>query len=117
MGPMRAVFKADNEETAGTFSVSEWWLEPKTKGPGPHAHPYDHAYYILEGTVSVLIDDEWASHAKGAFILIPGGTKHDFENRGTTRAGFLSFNNEAGFEDDLPDIVEWFAKRPLERIR
>lgn len=28
MGQMRAVFKADADETAGRYSVSEWWLSP-----------------------------------------------------------------------------------------
>src|SRR5207253_3254376 len=39
MGPMRAIFKADRDETAGRYSVSEWWLEPHTRGPGVHLHP------------------------------------------------------------------------------
>src|SRR3954467_8824250 len=28
LGPLRAVFKADGEETLGRYSISEWWLEP-----------------------------------------------------------------------------------------
>jgi hypothetical protein len=35
---MRAVFRADGGETADTYSISEWWLEPGTPGPGPHSH-------------------------------------------------------------------------------
>ena len=38
MGRIRAVFKADRDETAGRYSVSEWWLEPRTRGPDVHAH-------------------------------------------------------------------------------
>ena len=34
MGAMTAVFKADGKESAGSYSISEWWLEPYTKGPG-----------------------------------------------------------------------------------
>ena len=37
MGRIGAVFKADGEETAGRYSISEWWLEPNTQGPGAHA--------------------------------------------------------------------------------
>lgn len=113
MGRMSAVFKADNLETAQGYSISEWWLEAKTKGPGTHAHGYDHAYYVLDGTMSVLIGDEWVDCEKGAFILIPAGTPHDFENRGVDRSGILSFNNVAGFEDQMPGIVSWIAEHPL----
>jgi hypothetical protein len=41
MGRMRAIFKADSDESAGRYSVSEWWLEPRTRGPEVHAHPED----------------------------------------------------------------------------
>ena len=30
MGRMRAAFFADRAETAGRYSISEWWLEPRT---------------------------------------------------------------------------------------
>ena len=36
MGPVHAVFKADGDETRGRYSISEWWLEPYTRGPGAH---------------------------------------------------------------------------------
>jgi mannose-6-phosphate isomerase-like protein (cupin superfamily) len=112
MGRMSSVFKADGAETAETYSVSEWWLEPNTKGPGTHSHDDDHVYYILEGVMSIFVDGAWSECSKGTFILIPGGAPHDFENRSQSRAGFLNFNNQSGFEDDMPSIVNWFAENP-----
>jgi hypothetical protein len=38
MGRISAVFKADGDETAKRYSISEWWLEPNTQGPGAHSH-------------------------------------------------------------------------------
>ena len=113
MGRMRAVFKADREETATGYSISEWWLEPNTRGPGVHAHPDDHVFYVIEGTVSVLIDGEWSHAHRGSYVLIPGGTSHDFENRETSRCGFISLNVPGGFETQMPMIVQWFAANPL----
>ena len=112
MGRIQSVFKADGAETANTFSASEWWLEPNTQGPGPHAHDEDHAYYVLEGIMSIAIEGKWADCPKGSFILIPGGIRHDFQNRSASRAGILSFNNRAGFEEKMPDIVDWFKENP-----
>ena len=28
------MFKADGDETAQAYSISEWWLDANTKGPG-----------------------------------------------------------------------------------
>jgi mannose-6-phosphate isomerase-like protein (cupin superfamily) len=113
MGRMRAVFKADTAETDSRYSVSEWWLDPNTKGPGIHAHPEDHVFYVIEGTVSISIDGEWSHAVRGSYALIPGGTPHDFENHGTVRCGFISLNVPGGFELAMPGIVQWFAANPL----
>ena len=51
MGRIRAVFKADGDETARAYSVSEWWLDANTTGPGAHAHPEDNVFYVIEGTM------------------------------------------------------------------
>jgi mannose-6-phosphate isomerase-like protein (cupin superfamily) len=112
MGRMQAIFKADTTETESRYSISEWWLEPNTHGPGVHAHAEDHVYYVIDGTVSVQIDGHWSAAQRGAYVLIPGGTPHDFENRGVERCGFISFNAPGGFELRLPDIVAWFADNP-----
>jgi quercetin dioxygenase-like cupin family protein len=114
MGRMHAVFKADRDETANGYSLSEWWLEPRTTGPGQHAHEEDHAFYVLDGTLSVQIEEVWTDAAKGSYVLIPGGTRHTFENRGTVRAGFLSLNVPGGFEERLPDIAEAMSGADLE---
>ena len=66
MGRIQAVFKADGSETDGAYSISEWWLEPNTSGPGAHAHPEDDVFYVLEGTMSVLIGDRWIDASRRA---------------------------------------------------
>jgi quercetin dioxygenase-like cupin family protein len=113
MGRMRAIFLADGEETDARYSISEWWIEPRTRGPGTHAHPDDHIFYVLAGTVSLLIDGEWTDAIRGSYALIPGGVPHDFENRGSEECGFISINAPAGFERSMPGIVKWFADHPL----
>ena len=41
MGRIAALFKADGTETEHRYSISEWWLDAHTQGPGAHAHPED----------------------------------------------------------------------------
>lgn len=111
MGRIDAVFKADGGETAQTYSISEWWLEPNTQGPGAHSHPEDDVFYVIAGTMSVRVGDEWVDAQPGAFVLIPGGMTHDFENRGNVRAGVLNFSN-GPFEHAMPMIAGYFAEHP-----
>lgn len=111
MGRIAAIFKADEAETADKYSISEWWLEPYTQGPGAHSHPEDDVFYVLEGTMSFRIGDVWQDAERGAFVLVPGGTVHDFENRGSVRAGVLNFSSGI-FEPDMPAIADWFREHP-----
>ena len=112
MGRISAVFKADGDETQKGYTISEWWLEPLTKGPGPHAHPEDDIFYVIEGTMSILLGDRWVDAAEGSFVLIPSNMTHDFENRSTERAGVLSFGIPGDFEKKMPEIQAWFRENP-----
>jgi mannose-6-phosphate isomerase-like protein (cupin superfamily) len=112
MGSISAVFKADGEESAGNYSISEWWLEPYSKGPGAHSHEEDDIFFVIEGTMSFLVGDEWKEAPKGSFVLAPGGITHDFENRGAVRAGVLNFSVPGNFEQHMPQIVSWFEQHP-----
>jgi mannose-6-phosphate isomerase-like protein (cupin superfamily) len=112
MGRISAVFKADEKETRSRYSVSEWWLEPRTQGPGSHSHDEDDLFYVIEGVMNVRVGEEWFECPKGAFVLVPGGVTHDFENRGSVRAGVLNFSSPGPFEPEMPGIVEWFVQNP-----
>ena len=112
MGRISAVFKADGDETQRGYSVSEWWLESHTRGPGAHSHDEYDIFYVIEGTMSILVGNRWVDAAKGSFVLAPGGVTHDFENRSSTRAGVLNFSIPGDFEKNMPAIAEWFAENP-----
>lgn len=109
LGPMTAVFKADENETNTAYSISEWFLEPRSEGPTPHQHDdRDQVFYIIEGIVSVLVGDQWIEAEKGAFVRIPKNTVHTFANRTDVRAGMLNFDVPGGFERDMPAMAAWF---------
>lgn len=111
LGKGEAVFKADGDEGAGLYSISEWWLEPHAKGPGAHSHEEDDVFYVLEGTMSFFVGDRWIDAKKGSFVLAPGGVKHDFENRTDARAAMLNVSAPGNFEEHMPGIAEWFRNR------
>ena len=114
MGRMTAVFKADLKETDSTLSVSEWWIEPNTEGPHIHKHPETHIFYVIEGCLAVYLQDrDWFEAEKGSYIYIPGEIEHSFENRSNDKVGFISINTPGGFEQSIPDIVNYFEDNPL----
>jgi mannose-6-phosphate isomerase-like protein (cupin superfamily) len=111
MGPVNAVFKADGDETRNQYSISEWWLEPYTRGPGAHRHEEDDVFFVIEGTMSFLVGDAWIDAPKGSLVIAPGGTAHDFENRTAERAGALNLSVPGDFEPHMGGIAAWFRAR------
>jgi mannose-6-phosphate isomerase-like protein (cupin superfamily) len=114
MGPVHAVFKADGDETRGRYSISEWWLEPYTRGPGAHEHEEDDVFFVIEGTMSFFVGGAWFDAPKGSLVIAPGGTPHDFENRTAKRAGALNVSVPGDFEpyvQGADGIAAWFRAR------
>ena len=111
MGAMRAVFNADGTETAQRYSISEWWLEPGTPGPGAHSHEgEDDVFYVIEGTAHFLIGRRWIRAPRGTFVCAPAGVTHDFANRTKKKVGILNVSIPGGFEKDMPAIVKWYRE-------
>jgi len=112
LGPMTAVFKADENETGEKYSISEWWLEPASEGPAAHMHAdKDQVFYVLEGTIAVFVADKWIEAGKGSFIRIARNTMHTFANRTREKAGMLNIDVPGGFERDLPAMEDWFKEK------
>ena len=63
--------------------------------------------------MSIRIGKRWIDAPKGSFVLVPGGTVHDFENRSRRRAGMLNVSAPGNFEEHMPGIAQWFRDRPL----
>ncbi|MEO7113538.1 MAG: cupin domain-containing protein [Polyangiaceae bacterium] len=117
MGSLHAIFKADGDETRSAYSISEWWLEPYTRGPGAHQHDEDDVFFVIEGTMSFFVGAEWIDAPKGSLVIAPGGTPHDFENRTAKRAGALNLSVPGDFEPNMKGIAEWFRARPAAASR
>lgn len=111
MGSMSGVFFADGMETDNRYSVSEWWLEPNSSGPGAHAHDeYEELFYTLEGVMTFQVGDKFVNAPRGSFIRIPPGMVHDFMNKCNERAGVLNIKIPGGFEKDIRGYVRWFEE-------
>ena len=117
MGALHAVFKADGAETDKRYSISEWWLEPYSKGTAAHSHAEDDVFFVIEGTVSFFVGGKWVNAPKGTVVIAPANTPHDFQNRTAKRAGALNLSVPGDFEPQMKGIARWFRKRSEEDSR
>lgn len=68
-------------------------------GPPPHRHSHeDESFYIVEGTLALLLGDETVIASPGDFVQIPRGVVHAFKNTGTVNARMLAVNTPGGIE-------------------
>jgi quercetin dioxygenase-like cupin family protein len=76
---------------------------PAGAGPPPHQHPWDEAYYVLDGQLEVLVGDRVLSLSAGEFVHVPAGTVHNFRMKSAT-AKFLSVNSGRGASAFFTDL-------------
>lgn len=86
---------ADNTDHA--WSLMEVRL-PLQAGPPPHDHPWDEAYYVIEGAVRFFLGGNDRLAQAGDFIYAPGGTLHGFQGASEQAARLLIFDAPAHAE-------------------
>src|SRR5271170_4354973 len=92
---------------------------PEGSGPPPHSHPWDEAFYVIDGEVAFGVGDKVLVANPGGFVHLPAGTAHWFRfGKGggkmvsvTSREGaskmFTDFDREIAPEKpDLGRLVE-----------
>jgi mannose-6-phosphate isomerase-like protein (cupin superfamily) len=83
-------FKAVADQDGGDFSLMERTLPPGGRRPPPHRHTNcSEAYFVLDGQVAVIVEDEELIVRPEGFVLVPRGTAHTFGNAGEDQARLL----------------------------
>jgi quercetin dioxygenase-like cupin family protein len=96
--------KATGEKTGGAYSLVEVTITGQ--GPPQHVHgAEEEAFYVIEGTVNIQLDDEVVTGTPGSFVLIPRGTVHTFWNAGQSPAKLLVIVSPPGMEDYLAEVI------------
>jgi quercetin dioxygenase-like cupin family protein len=103
---------ADATDTGGRWSMMEQLL-PKGSGPPPHKHLWsDETFYILDGTITFLLENEIRTATKGAFIHVARNTRHAFRvDSGTAR--FLNGYTPASMELLVAEVGRRTEQRTL----
>ncbi|MDX1437515.1 MAG: cupin domain-containing protein [Anaerolineales bacterium] len=90
MGDLEMDYKVSFERTPSGVAVHEWTLGPRRIASPPHKHEYeDEIFYILEGELTVLHDDDITTAGPDSYIVLPRGHFHTFWNSATVPVRLL----------------------------
>ncbi|MGC1238621.1 MAG: cupin domain-containing protein [Acidimicrobiales bacterium] len=83
-------FKALAELDNGDLSLMERTLPAGGRRPPAHRHTNcSEAYFVLDGVVLVIVEDDELTLGPEDFLLVPRGTAHTFGNGGDEEARLL----------------------------
>jgi len=83
-------FKAVAAATGGDFSLMERTLPPHGRRPPPHRHVNcSEAFWVLDGTITFVLDGVPQQGVRDDFLLVPRGAGHTFGNDGEEPARLL----------------------------
>ena len=78
---------------------------PAGSGPPPHSHPWDEAFYVINGEVVFGVgDDTDVAAGPGTLVHVPAGTTHWFRF-GTVGGAMLSVTSRAGAAEFFTDVA------------
>ena len=89
-------------ERTGSYEV---FLQSGAEGVGPplHSHPWDEAYFVIEGVLRVMIGDQAHDLGAGGFVHIPAGSYHNYAGVGGP-ARLVSITSRPGAAKFFADI-------------
>lgn len=106
LGASGVVFKAEGGDGDATFSLTEITLEPGYPGPVPHRHrTFLDSFFLLEGTLSLRLEDRELEAGSGSYGLVPPGSVHTFANRSDAPVRGLNLMAPGGFEQYLKELA------------
>jgi quercetin dioxygenase-like cupin family protein len=107
----RIATKVTGAETGGSFAQIES-IDPRGTATPLHVHRNEEeSFYVLEGELTVLVDDERLQLGVGDFALVPRGVPHAYVVRSAVARMLVTFS-PAGFEQAFPDLGVAVAASP-----
>jgi mannose-6-phosphate isomerase-like protein (cupin superfamily) len=91
-------------DSGGKRIEFEITMAPGALGPPKHFHPrQEESWNVLEGELSVFVDDGWRTLGEGESLLIPPDTVHTLRNRSPGAVRFRDVHEPAL---DFQDYIE-----------
>ena len=102
-GDMYSLLLTGKESSNALFQFEA--IVPEGGGPPPHVHSReDETFYIVRGSLEILIGDTTYNAKAGDFVYIPRGTIHRFKNVGGSPAVQLVTFTPAGMEGFFQEV-------------
>ncbi len=107
--PIRLMLSS--QETAGELSLYEFEVPPESAGSPPHTHTLEDEYFfILSGTLDVLVDGEVSQLGEGDFAALTRGHTHMFWNGSQEPVRLLMATTGASFESFMASVAPRLAE-------
>ena len=107
IGPTRNRIKLAADESGGLVGVVEMELGPGFPGPPPHRHlGLDHLWYVVVGSIDVVVDGERSVIGPGGFAYVPRGLPHAFANPGSAWTRLLEVDTPRTLDAYFTELAE-----------
>jgi mannose-6-phosphate isomerase-like protein (cupin superfamily) len=84
------LIKARSADNLSAYSLMECTMQAGAAGPNFHVHTAsEEAWYVLDGAITVMIEDEEFVAEAGSYVLVPRGREHSFHTHGEKECRFL----------------------------
>ncbi len=91
-------FLATGEQTGGKYALIEAFI-PSGVGPPLHHHDNeDEIFFMLDGAITVTVDEQELHIQRGDFVQLPKGSVHTFRNVRQQPARMLILLSPAGLD-------------------
>ena len=98
---------------AERLCVFEQFCEPG-RGAPTHRHAVEEVLSVVDGTVELWLDEEWATLTAGQSVVVPAGRRHGFRNTGPAtlhvRATLAAPVFEAWFDGEAEARRRWLPR-------
>jgi mannose-6-phosphate isomerase-like protein (cupin superfamily) len=106
LGPAKGRIKVGADDGLGSVAVVELELAAESPGPPPHFHAVlTDSFYVLDGTLTVLLGNEEHEAPAGSYALVPPGNVHTVSNPSGEPVRFLNVSVPGGLDRYLRELA------------
>ena len=109
IGGIDLISKLSKHQTSGNLGCDEATLKPGHLGSPPHLHKtFDEICFVLEGSVSIMVEEKIYEVNAGDWHLRPRNKMHTFWNATESTARFVDIYIPGGHEEYMADLAKLF---------
>jgi quercetin dioxygenase-like cupin family protein len=99
--------KVGAADSGGLLSFHEGILPPHEPGPPLHVESASECMFVIEGSLTVQLDNEVYEVSSGGFVWIPRDTPHTWVNSSSSPTRVLGVSVPGGEEEMLRERAEY----------